>query len=133
MGLFEKLTLFSEVSGKVLFKGQPAQGATIVQSVSSKRLGAIPSNTTKTGADGSFSFPAITKGAGLSRLNPAQVTIRQALKITYEGKDYDAWINYRGDFENNSEAKGKPLKLVCELTAEPEQVDVSFGICKLQN
>lgn len=133
MGLFEKLTLFSETSGQVLFNGKPAQGATVVQAISSKRLGDIPSNTTRTDDNGRFFFPAITKSAGLARLNPAQVTIRQALKISYQGKDYDAWINYRGDFENNSENNGKPLKLVCELTAQPEQVDVSFGICKLQD
>jgi len=131
MGVFDRLVLFSEVHGTVLKEGKPVAGAELVQKVVwSDDAAQNPTQHTVTDKDGAFTFPAIERKAGLLRLIPAQPTIQQTILIRYEGVEYVAWLHGKSSYNENTELEGRPFRLVCELTHQPDYEGKHYGICK---
>lgn len=131
MGLFDRLVLFSEVHGTVLREGKPVAGAELVQKVVwSDDADEIPPQRTTTDGAGAFRFPAIERGAGLRRMIPAQPMMLQTITIYFEGREYLAWRYGKDSYDDRSELGGRPLNLVCELTAAPGHEGKHYGICK---
>jgi hypothetical protein len=131
MGIFDRLVLFSEVHGTVLKNGKPVAGAELVQKVVwSDNENEIAPQRTMTDQAGAFSFPAIEHSAGLLRLIPAQPTMLQEIVIRYEGAEYIAWQHGKNSYNANTELDGRPIRLVCELTRQPDYEGKHYGICK---
>lgn len=133
MGVFDRLVLFSEVHGTVLKDGKPVAGAELVQKVvwSDDENEIRPQRAVTDGA-GAFSFPAITRRAGLLRLIPAQPMMLQTIVIRYRSAEYMAWRHGKDSYEPNTELDGQPLRLVCELNREPGHEGTHYGICKVK-
>ena len=131
MGAFDRLVLFSEVHGTVLKDGKPVAGAELVQKVVwSDDVNEIPPQHTATDESGAFSLPAIERKAGLLRLIPAQPTIQQTIVIRYQGVEYVAWLHGKSSYNANTELDGRAIKLLCELTRQPDYEGKHYGICK---
>lgn len=69
-----------------------------------------------TNADGKFSIP---EHKVRDKLSPyAQLVIRQKITTNYDGESYNIWCRSRLEPELYSELGGRPVNLVCELTAK---------------
>ena len=131
MGIFDRLVLFSDVHGTVMKDGKPVAGAELVQKVVwSDNENEIPPQRTMTDKAGTFSFPAIERGAGLLRLIPAQPIMLQKILIRYQGAEYIAWQHSKTSYNANTELDGRPIRLVCELSRRPDYEGKHYGICK---
>jgi len=131
MGIFDRLVLFSEVHGTVLKDGKPAAGAELVQKVVwSDDQNEIPPQRTMTDKAGVFSFSAIEHRAGVLRMIPAQPIMLQTILIHYQGAEYIAWQHSKTSYNANTELDGRPIRLVCELTRQPDFEGKHYGICK---
>lgn len=131
MGVFSRLVLFSEVHGTVLKEGQPVAGAELLQKVVwSDEEEKNRTQHMVTDSNGVFGFPAIESNAGLLRLIPAQPTIQQTIVIRYQGVEYVAWLHGKGSYHTNTELDGRPIKLICELTRQPDYEGKHYGICR---
>jgi hypothetical protein len=124
--------LFSEVHGTVLKDGKPVQGAALVQTaVCSENDAGNPTQRAVTDERGQFSFPALQRKRGfLHRWLPTQPMVSQAIVIQYQGVDYVAWRHGKDSYEADTELDGRPLRLVCELTRQPDAEGTHYGICK---
>lgn len=131
MGVTSPLVLFSEVHGTVLRNGTPVAGAEITQEVvwSDNKDDIAPRSVT-TRADGAFHFAALEKAPGALRLVPHQATVLQKLLIRHEGVEYTGWRHTRNSYQANSELGGRPIRLVCELSSEPDFEGKHYGICR---
>jgi hypothetical protein len=131
MGIFDRLVLFSEVHGTVLKDGKPVAGAEIVQKVVwSDDENEIAPQRAMTDKAGAFSFPAIEHRAGVLRMIPAQPIMLQTILIRYQSAEYIAWQHSKTSYNANTELDGRPIRLVCELTRQPDFEGKHYGICK---
>lgn len=131
MGMFDRLVLFSDVHGTVLKDGKPVAGAELVQKVVwSDDENEIPPQRAATDEAGAFSFPAITRKAGLLRLIPAQPIVLQTIVIRYQGAEYIAWRHGKDSYDPNTELDGRSINLICELTRQPDHEGTHYGICR---
>lgn len=129
--VFDPLILFSDVHGTVLKDGKPVAGAELVQRVVwSDDANEIPPQRTVTDSGGTFSFPPIERKAGLLRLVPTQPVMQQTITIQFEGVEYVAWMHGKNSYDANAELDGRPIRLVCELTRQPDYEGKHFGICR---
>lgn len=133
MSILKKKCLFSEVSGVVLSAGKPVEGAEVERYY--KWQGPDKSNreTVKTDAGGKFSLAAVYDAALLAAVFPHQPSIQQEIYIRYQGKEYEAYLLMKNNYEENGELKGKPLSLTCNLDTEPSRDGGFYGICTLAN
>lgn len=133
MGVFDRVVLFSEVHGRVLKDGEPVAGAEVMQKVVwSDNENDIARQRSITDQMGTFSFPAIERKAGLLRLIPAQPTMLQEIVIRYGGAEYIAWQHGKNSYNANTELDGRPVRLICELTRQPDYEGKHYGICKAE-
>ena len=123
------MILFSQVQGTVTRNGQPVEGAEVVQKVLYKSEGEVPEAITRTGSGGGFNFEEISRDAP-KRWLPGEITITQSIVIHHDGKEYQGWNHGKEGFEANSELDGRPLRLVCELSTEPDVDGTHYGICR---
>lgn len=128
--LKRKLYWFSATDGQVLNQGVPVGNATIFR-ISESSLFGSHTDTTTTDATGYFTFPALVKSSPRWKVAVAPLThggINQRIEIEYQGQTYLAWSYFQSLYtEPNKELNGKPITLVCELTA-PERVTRIDGI-----
>ncbi len=144
MALFDffKIYVFSDVTGIVLLDGSPVEGAEIIRTADHEE-DKVYSDRTKSGADGRFSFPAISTYS----LRPLMLgtIIRQEIKILHNGKAYLAWETTKhnkhlyGELNNADADNPIKLDLSCELTDDPEKetiVELKYlnalikGVCR---
>ncbi len=67
---------------------------------------------------------------------PHSPEIFQTITIAVEGESYTAWSFQKGDYEENSESSGRPLKMRCDISQEADVHEINnlysyFGICTL--
>lgn len=130
MGWFGTNVLFSEVSGIVLSNGNPVEGVKVTQTTLWSKEGTVPDNVTETDAAGRFSFPEISRPAGLSNLIPGEITIVQKISITAEGREYRGWLNTKTNYNREGE-RGRALRFTCDLDHKPDNSGDDFGVCRL--
>ena len=112
-----KQTLFSEMSGIIKFKDQPAAGVKLVRMVDYDKK---QFDETETDENGYFHFPAIHRSSLLNNILPMEFAVGQEIIAYKDGKEYEMWSGIKRKPEENSEARGKSLIVECELTL-PEQ------------
>lgn len=130
MGFFGTNYLFSDVNGTVVMNGVPVEGADVTQVTLWKKAGNLPVVKSTTDSQGRFSFPAITRSAGVSNLIPGEIAIVQKINISFNGNDYRGWLNTKHNFDKEGE-RGRPLQFLCELTHVPANTGDDFGVCRL--
>ncbi|MCF6281464.1 MAG: DUF4198 domain-containing protein [Candidatus Polarisedimenticolaceae bacterium] len=134
MGFLNKHIVFSAVDGIVTLQGKPLQNVKVTRSYSeSKKIDEV----THTDSEGRFQFPdwVDTTLFDFSFL-PMEIRIIQEIVIEHQGTQYDAWVSAKSDYEKNSELKGAPINLSCELSSEPNHKDTPseqtvYGICSI--
>lgn len=129
MALFD-LILFSEIRGIVVRNGAPVEGAEIAQDLSSPSEGRQHLRRTATDAQGGFRLPRVSRFSVFGRLVPREPAISQTITIHHHGKDYEGWLYFKNDYDDNSELNGRAINLVCDLEREPKFGGDSFGICR---
>lgn len=127
-----KSCVFSAVSGVVTLDGKPVANAQINRQAKWQKSG---SDQTQTDASGNFSFPPMYQSS-IMKFMPAEFVTHQTIHIVHDGKEYLAWESTKRAPEENSELGGKPIKMTCELSKEPEVVLVGRtaidGVCSLE-
>jgi hypothetical protein len=96
-----RVALFSAVSGKVLYRGEPVAGLTLTQTVDWSDD--IRTHTAVTDKGGNFAFTAVKTFSLLHQILPAQTRIGQSIKTTHLGKQYEIWAKSKTNYDNNGE------------------------------
>lgn len=142
------LYLFSEVQGTVTQNGKPVPGVKLHQSVNWAWGQKEFTFETVADADGKFIFHPILAHSFFAGIVPAEIDIKQTLRINHEGANYDGWMYNKSDYNNLSELiTGEvSLNLTCELTTKkdhfgdnspidakssPSEKDTAYGICRI--
>lgn len=128
-----EMILFSEVNGVVTKKGKPVHGAEVRRSYTWNWNNQKSSETTVTDGEGRFSFPVVAGSSFLGSLIPHEPIVSQAMHIYVDGKEYDAWIYRKDNYNHNGELDGKPIELICDLDESPDvPVGEIYGICRVK-
>jgi len=125
-----KMVIFSAVQGQVLLNGAPVAGAEIVREFHWAWKSEDGGDKTGTGKDGGFVLPTIERSSFLGSLLPHEAVIKQRILVRHAGKSYDLWLNFKRDYDNNSENGGRPIKVVCRLEGEPVRRGQIMGLCE---
>jgi hypothetical protein len=124
-----KACLFSKMSGVLLMDGKPVSGARIVRTVELSRK---KEDETVSDENGEFELPAIFERSILNVL-PQEFAAGQEVVVHYENKEYRIWSGVKREPEENSESRGKPLAVTCELNSERKFIQVNnnpiFTMC----
>jgi len=126
-----KMVIFSAVQGKVLLNGSAVKGAEVVRRYRWTWKREDGEDRTFTDEGGKFSMPPIERSSLLGSLLPHEPVIEQTITIRHLGRDYDAWMLDKRDYDLNSELQGKAIVMTCHLEAEPARHGKVFGICEL--
>jgi hypothetical protein len=133
MSIFKKKCLFSEVSGVISSQGNPVEGAEVERYYKWQGPDKSGKETVKTDSAGRFKFSAVYDNAVLASLFPHNPSIQQEIHIRFQGKEYEAYMLMKGNYEANGELDGKLLNLSCNLEDEPSRDGGFYGICPLFN
>jgi len=124
-----KVCLFSKMTGVVTLDGKPAANARLIRTVD---LSGPETDETSTDEQGNFSFPAVFTRT-VSKYLPQEFSSNQDIKVLYQGKEYAMWSAVKRTPDDNSESRGKPLHVQCELNSEEKMIKVNnspiFSLC----
>lgn len=118
MPIGEKLYLMSKISGTITLNGQPAAGAKLKRIVRKAYSRSELTDETTTDENGYFSMPAVTQRKLVQKIFPMEFVVPSEIYVTYQGNEYFIWNSIKGRPEENTENRGKPLVVKCELTHE---------------
>lgn len=124
MPIGEKLYLMSEISGTITLNGEPAAGAKLKRIVSKAYSRSELTDEAVADANGYFSMPAVTQRKFVQKLLPLEFVVPSLIFVTYQGQEYKIWSSTKRDPENNTENRGKPLVVQCELVSEIQRFRV---------
>lgn len=119
MSLGEKLYLMSEISGTITFNGEPAAGAQLKRTVRKAFSRSEMTDETTADAHGYFSLPAVVQTKWIPGLIPAEFVVPSLITVTYQGTEVVVWSSTKRSPEPDTENKGRPLVVECELTGRP--------------
>lgn len=123
--------MFSPVDGVVTLAGKPVSGAEITRSYKWQGPDLSGKESVTSDTQGRFHFDATFESAILPSLFPHNPSILQEIMIQHHGKEYEAWMFMKGNYDENGELGGKPIKVSCELNDEASRDSGFFGICRL--
>ncbi len=128
MGIFDagKVCVFSQVKARLTMNGEPLANAKVIRRWEWQNL---KEDSTITNNEGEFEFPAIFERS-ITRFFPSELVVGQALYVAVGGLEKKFWSHAKRKPEENSEFKGKPISLYCELTNEIK-IDEEFGSAML--
>lgn len=116
-----KVCLFSKISGVILIDGKPAANALVVRRANlTKEL----KDETTTDENGYFEMPAVFTRT-VTKYLPQEFAPKQNIDVSYQGNDYSIWSAVKSGPEENTESKGKELKVTCELNSENTTIVVN--------
>src|SRR5690554_1375468 len=69
-------------------------------------------------------MPAVTQRKFVQKIFPMEFVVPSVIFVTYQGQEYKVWSSTKREPEKNTENRGKPLVVQCELSAD-ERV---FGV-----
>lgn len=125
-----KMVIFSAVEGQVLLNGAPVAGAEIEREFHWAWKTENGGDKTRTGQDGSFMLPSIERSSLLGSLLPHEPVIKQRIVVRHGGKSYDVWMNFKRDYDNNSENGGRAVKVVCRIEGPAVRRGQVAGLCE---
>lgn len=128
MGLkdFGKVCLFSGMSGVIQMDGKPAANVRLVRAAESKV------DETTTDENGYFEFPPVFERT-VAKYLPQEFTALQQIAAHYNGEEFELWTAVKRKPEENTEARGQPLVVQCDLSNERRLLKVNnspiFSLC----
>mgnify|MGYP001546747662 FL=1 len=124
-----RVCLFSKMNGVITLNGEPAAGAKLVRTVN---LSGDQTDETTADDSGNFEFPAVFKRTMAKHL-PQEFAANQDIFVHYDGNEYRMWSAVKRTPDENSESRGKPLVVSCELSSEESMIMVNnspiFSLC----
>ncbi len=124
-----KVCLFSSMSGVITLDGEPVVNARLVRTVELSSPGV---DETTTDSQGYFEFPAVFKRT-ITKILPQEYASNQDIMVVHDGKQYRMWSAVKRTPEENSESRGKPLVVKCELNSQETMIKVNnspiFSLC----
>lgn len=132
MGLSDagKVCLFSGMSGVVKLDGKPVAGAKLVRTVKKEKDKADETTTDKSGR---FEFKPIFERT-ITKFLPMEFVVSQQIDVYYKGAKYEMWSGVKREPDENTESRGEPLIVECELASEEQLKIVNgssiFSLCK---
>lgn len=118
-----KTCVFSEVKAQLTRSGKPVKHATIIRRWEWKEQ---QEDRTQTDEQGNFEFPAAYESS-MSRLLPIEIVIGQEIFVVVDGEEKKIWAHAKRSADENSELKGQPMKLFCELN-DPMKTYGDYGL-----
>jgi hypothetical protein len=118
MAIGEKLYLMSEISGTITLNGKPAAGATLKRKVRKAHSHAYLTDEATADENGYFLMPAVTERKVIHKIFPMEFVVPSLIFVNYQGEEYKIWSSTKREPEANTENRGRPLVVQCELTAE---------------
>ena len=109
-----KVCTFSSISGVITNDGKPVSHANIKRQVEYQNK---YMDETTTDENGYFELPAIYERS-LAKLLPQELAITQSIFVYDDDQEYKIWAGVKRYSEENSESRGKPLSVKCDLTNE---------------
>jgi hypothetical protein len=125
-----KKVIWSAMKGRVLMNGKPAVGAVLKRDFNWAWTREHGVDETTTNSAGEFSFQSIERTSILGSILPHEPVIRQVMTVTYKGVEYNAWANYKHDYDPNTENGGRPIDVTCRLDAERKEHGEVMGLCE---
>lgn len=124
-----KVCLFSNMTGVITLDGKPVANARLVRTVN---LSSDETDETTTDENGNFQLPAIFKRT-VSKYLPQEFAANQQIIVHYNDKEYRIWSGVKRKPDENTESRGKPLDVKCELNSEETMIKVNnspiFSLC----
>lgn len=117
-----KTCVFSHVQAQLTMGGEPIKNATVIRRWEWKDL---REEQTQTDESGRFELPAVYESSAM-RFLPIELVIAQGLYVVIDGEEIRFWSNSKRNPEENSEFKGRPISLYCDLNNEME-ITREFG------
>ncbi|MCX2840445.1 carboxypeptidase regulatory-like domain-containing protein [Microbulbifer thermotolerans] len=115
-----KVYTFSGISGIIQKDGIPIKNATVVRKVYYQKN---KIDKTKTNEVGYFEMPALFERSLLSLL-PQEFVVNQFIAITTNGEEHIIWDGVKRIKNENSESRGKPLFVICDIEKEYQVIEV---------
>jgi len=132
MGLSDvgKVCLFSGMSGVVKLDGKPVSGARLVRTVKKDKKNA---DETVTDENGYFEFKPKFERT-ITKYLPMEFVVSQQIDVLYQDGKVEMWSGVKRESEENTESRGEPLIVECELGSEEGLKVVNgspiFSLCK---
>jgi hypothetical protein len=124
-----KVCLFSAISGVITLDGMPVTSARLVRI--GDRDGAKTDETT-TDENGYFEFPAMLERT-ITKFLPMEFVASQEIIVHYNNQEYSIWRAVKRNPAENTESRGKPFIVKCELSGEETHLRVNnspiFTLC----
>jgi hypothetical protein len=130
MGLSMKVYLFSATRGVVTRNGQPVENAEVERTYRWGSKNQEGSDKTVTDAQGRFAFDTAWDKSLIHGILPLHQSVAQRIFIRVDGAEYRAWSFPKDNFDDLGEI-GRPLELICELTAQDIKREPHRGIAEL--
>ncbi len=111
---FGKVCLFSAISGVITLDGKPVANARLVRTANRD---SAKTDETTTDKDGHFSLPVMFERT-VTKYLPQEFVVKQDILVYYKDAKYDMWSGVKRKPEENTESRGKPLVVKCELSQE---------------
>ena len=125
-----KVCLFSAISGVITLDGKPVANARLVRIV--KKEGAKTDETT-TDEKGYFQFPPVFDRT-ITKFLPMEFVVSQVIDLHHQGMKYELWNGVKRNPDENTESRGLPLIVQCELNQERMFKEVNgspiISLCK---
>jgi hypothetical protein len=129
LGDVGKVCLFSPISGTITLEGKPVVNARLVRT--GDRDGPRVDEAI-TNERGYFEFPGMFERT-ITKLLPMEFVASQKIVVSYEGQSYEMWSSIKRNPDVNTESRGKPLVVTCELTSGERNIVVDrvpiHGLC----
>lgn len=131
MSIFDagKSCVFSAVNAKLTIDGTPLAGVTVHRTSDWQKE---VKETTTTGDDGSFEFPALYQASASKFVPFSEFVAAQSIVVELEGEEYEIWSNAKREPKEDTELGGKPINITCELNDELRLVE-DFGSLLVTN
>lgn len=109
-----RVCLFSAISGTITLDGKPVANARLVRT--GDREGAKVDETV-TDENGYFAFLPMYERT-ITKFLPQEFVASQLIIVHHNGKQYAMWSGVKRKKEENTEARGQPLVVTCELNQD---------------
>jgi hypothetical protein len=124
-----RVCLFSAISGTITLDGKPVANARLVRT--GDRDGPKVDEAT-TDENGYFEFSPMYERTIIKFL-PQEFVAAQKIIVHHNAKQYEIWSSVKRKKEENSESRGNPLVVTCELNSEEKSIVVNrvpiHGLC----
>lgn len=114
-----KMCTFSEISGVITKDGKPVKNAILTRTTDREK---VKTDQAITDENGFFSMPALYERS-IAKFLPQEFVVSQTISVKQDnGDEVEIWSGIKRHKEENSESRGKPLVVQCELNSEETTV-----------